>query len=323
MELWVILVLAIFLGLMLWELGLRLLQWTEEKISGEDEPSSDDLSSLQNLMQQLEHDKTQKIFFLLDDLEDYEIDEEFRDHCFDIDEENDFIRGITNLPIDVPITLIIHSDGGCIVSSDAIVRVIQERGNIRSLVPFKAYSAAALIAIACPTIVMGPFALLSPYDPQLEFKQRGIRDMSFSSRHLMQLPDETNETAMMHRLDAKIFHQENMEMTQQMLKGRYSEEVIAQVNEELCSGKHSHSKPFHRSDLVGLGLNIQSVGELPEGMDWVTLGNLLLTYLKGIKEDDSDSTPSTPSLSKIIKTTRQRKILTRKRSILRKKQITN
>ncbi len=64
--------------------------------------------------------------------------------------------------------LIIHSSGGSIVATEAIVSYLRDRfTNIRVIVPNLALSAAAMIACAADEIVMGKHSFLGPTDPQL------------------------------------------------------------------------------------------------------------------------------------------------------------
>ena len=62
--------------------------------------------------------------------------------------------------------LILHSPGGTLPATHAIVRALRGRyGHIRAFVPQRAMSAAAMLACAADQIIMGGFASLSPTNP--------------------------------------------------------------------------------------------------------------------------------------------------------------
>lgn len=66
--------------------------------------------------------------------------------------------------------LILHSPGGSLEAADQIVQYLRSKyENIRAIVPQNAMSAAAMIACACDSIVMGKHSAIGPIDPQITF----------------------------------------------------------------------------------------------------------------------------------------------------------
>lgn len=69
------------------------------------------------------------------------------------------------------IDLLLHSSGGQIDTPWPLVNLIREYcKEINVLVPWRAHSAATLIALGANVIEMGPLASLSPIDPQFQIK---------------------------------------------------------------------------------------------------------------------------------------------------------
>lgn len=69
------------------------------------------------------------------------------------------------------IDLLLHSSGGQIDTPWPLVNLIREYcKEISVLVPWKAHSAATLIALGANVIEMGPLSSLSPIDPQFQIK---------------------------------------------------------------------------------------------------------------------------------------------------------
>lgn len=69
------------------------------------------------------------------------------------------------------IDLLLHSSGGQIDTPWPLINLIREYcKEINILVPWKAHSAATLIALGANIIEMGPLASLSPIDPQFQIK---------------------------------------------------------------------------------------------------------------------------------------------------------
>jgi len=86
----------------------------------------------------------------------------------DIDDSEEVLRAIQMTDRDVPIDLVLHTPGGLVVASLQIARALkQHRGKVTVFVPHFAMSGGTLIALAADEIVMSPYAILGPVDPQL------------------------------------------------------------------------------------------------------------------------------------------------------------
>src|SRR5580698_9225314 len=85
---------------------------------------------------------------------------------------NGFMATIHGLDRGVGLDLILHTPGGSIASTEAIVRYLHSMfgNNIRAVIPQAAMSAGTMVACSCSEILMGKQSSLGPIDPQL----RGI-----------------------------------------------------------------------------------------------------------------------------------------------------
>lgn len=195
------------------------------------------------------------------------LDEKLRPHLFDINEDVRLMKRVSRLEPERELELVITSEGGGIAPSDAIVRMLEEREFTTAQVPYQAYSAATLISLACRRLKMGVYAMLSPFDPQLWFQLPHTKDKQFASAHWIEAAgrdygggmDGVSDQMKLAALDAEVYHRDNIATTRRVLGGRYSEPIVEEVVEELCSGKHPHSKPYHRRDLETLGLEVEDL----------------------------------------------------------------
>ena len=273
-----VLVLLLFLfGITIGKMYLN--QHQDDETSDLDDPLQ---KQILDLVDELEDQTKRKLLILGDSIKNKKkFDQKLRKLVVEIEDEEDFIIKMSQIPKETPITMVIHSHGGSISASDAIVRVIVARGNFTMVVPIKAYSAATMISLAGEKLIMGPYALVSPYDPQLDIEQPNIEEATtFSTRVMMDLWNPNQDISKLHQRDSQIYHQENLETTQMMLEDKYEPAIIKKVQDELCSGNASHSKPYHRSDLEVLGLEIDG------GMDSRYLW-LIILYRDYLNDLDS------------------------------------
>ena len=67
--------------------------------------------------------------------------------------------------------LIIHSPGGKVEATEAIVKYIRSKfRHIRAIIPHEAMSAATMLACAADEIIMGKQSYLGPIDPQFQLQ---------------------------------------------------------------------------------------------------------------------------------------------------------
>ena len=86
-----------------------------------------------------------------------------------IDNTEELLRKIRSVPPGVPIDFIIHCPGGVVLPAEQIALALKEhRGKATAIVPYYAMSGATLVCLAADEIVMEPFSVLGPLDPQID-----------------------------------------------------------------------------------------------------------------------------------------------------------
>ena len=86
----------------------------------------------------------------------------------DIEDCEEVLRAIRMTPPDKPLTLIIHTPGGLVLAAAQIALAMKgHKAKKTVIVPHYAMSGGTLIALAADEIIMDPYAVLGPVDPQL------------------------------------------------------------------------------------------------------------------------------------------------------------
>ena len=88
-------------------------------------------------------------------------------HIVDGD-KNAFMQAIYGMDKTKGLDLILHTPGGDIAAAESIVDYLHSifGNDIRAIIPQMAMSAGTMIALSCPTIIMGKESCLGPVDPQ-------------------------------------------------------------------------------------------------------------------------------------------------------------
>ena len=83
-------------------------------------------------------------------------------------DKNAFMQAIYQMDKTKGLDLILHTPGGDIAAAESIVDYLHLvfGDNIRAMIPQMAMSAGTMIALSCPTIIMGKESSLGPVDPQ-------------------------------------------------------------------------------------------------------------------------------------------------------------
>src|SRR6185436_7867534 len=86
----------------------------------------------------------------------------------DVNDSEDVLRAIQMTDLDVPLDIVLHTPGGLVLAALQIARAIRgHKGKVTVLVSHYAMSGGTLIALAADEIIMSPYAVLGPVDPQL------------------------------------------------------------------------------------------------------------------------------------------------------------
>ena len=79
-----------------------------------------------------------------------------------------FMTVVNKLDPNKGLDLLLHTPGGNVAATESIVSYLKQKfgDDIRAIIPQMAMSAGTMIALSCPTIIMGKESSLGPVDPQ-------------------------------------------------------------------------------------------------------------------------------------------------------------
>jgi hypothetical protein len=193
--------------------------------------------------------------------------------------------------------LFLYSRGGGIEVPWRMVTMLREHcKNLSVLIPYRAYSAATLIALGCDEIVMGPKAELGPIDPVREFRINdrpepiSVEDVMSFSRFIKEIAGLTDQSAIsdnIHVLTEKLspwaigsiyrIHTHIRIVAQKMLSSRtksIDEATINRITETLAGKVYSHGHAISRKEAKDIGLTVIQAGPKLETLLW----NLFKAY---------------------------------------------
>lgn len=170
---------------------------------------------------------------------------------------------------DHTIDIILHTHGGNIESSDAMIQTIlsfRKKGIVNIHIPIYAYSAGTLLALSGTNLFMNSLSVLSPTDPQIT-----VNGYTYSSEILAKILENKqknitiSETTYLQVLDTKKLHNDNIVTMRKLLSlNNVSSANIKKIINEFASGKIPHHKPFDVNKIKSLGINIS--GHVPENI---------------------------------------------------------
>jgi len=211
--------------------------------------------------------------------------------------------------------LFLHSFGGAGVVPWKLVNLIREFTNkFDVLVPYKAYSAATLIALGANKIVMHPMAELGPIDPKVgnEFnpinpqgEPIGINVEDVASyiafvKDFVEIHHEDELIQALNKLTEKVhplalgnvhrFYAQSRMMARKLLKlhmvSPKDEHIIEEIAETLTSKLFFHGHPINRKEAESLKLKI----EKPQ----TELANLMWALYQGYEKEMEMNIPFNP-----------------------------
>jgi ATP-dependent protease ClpP protease subunit len=201
---------------------------------------------------------------------------------------------IRDLPKSSRIDLFLYSRGGAIEVPWRMITMLREHCNHLSvLIPYRAHSAATLIALGCDEIVMGGKAELGPIDPSLNIsKDRGtavveqvqVEDVMSFVRFIKEVAGLTDQSAIadnVHILTEKLSpwtlgsiyrtHAHIRMVAQRMLSCRYErvdEQTMTRITETLAEKIYSHGHAICRDEAKDIGLPVTNPPPELESVLW-------------------------------------------------------
>ncbi len=177
----------------------------------------------------------------------------------DIHDSEEVLRAIHLTDPDVPIDLVLHTPGGLVLASLQIARAIMKhKAKVTTFVPHFAMSGGTLIALASDQIVMSPYAVLGPVDPQLgQFPAASILKV-VNKKPVEKVDDQTLILA--DQAEKAIFQVKNA--VKALLSKNLSQDKAEELAELLSTGKWTHDHPITFEDAKEMGLPVSD--QMPE-----------------------------------------------------------
>ena len=126
------------------------------------------IATRQRLIARIERDRKSRLILLVHRQETMSLLGFPLMRYIDIEDSEQILRAIHMTDPEVPLDLVLHTPGGLALASLQIAQaLIHHKGKVTVFVPHYAMSGGTLIALAADEIVMTPYAVLGPVDPQL------------------------------------------------------------------------------------------------------------------------------------------------------------
>jgi len=177
----------------------------------------------------------------------------------DIHDSEAVLRAIQMTDREMPIDLVLHTPGGLVLAALQIARAIKAHpGKVTVFVPHYAMSGGTLIALAADEIVMSPYAVLGPIDPQLGELPAASLVKVVEQKPVSEVDDRTLILADVGR---KAIDQVRR-AAEELLEGKMPPERVREVAAKLSQGTWTHDYPITAREARELGLNVST--DMPE-----------------------------------------------------------
>lgn len=164
-----------------------------------------------------------------------------------------------------PLHVILHTQGGATPPAlQMALAMARHPGKITVHVPYYAFSAGTLLALAANDIVLDPNAVLGPIDPQI-YVPNGCSDNTYSvaAANLQQLLQSKpaasiSDAVLMSAQSAAKWAELIPDFLRSLMlwKRQYSPDAIDRIVHQLATGKVPHSFPVTAEQAQQLGMNV-------------------------------------------------------------------
>lgn len=172
-----------------------------------------------------------------------------------IDDAEEVLRAIRMTDSACPIDMIVHTPGGLVLAAEQIAWALaQHPARVTVFVPHYAMSGGTLLALAADEIVMDPFAVLGPVDPQIGQHAAASIVAAVRRKGARQVSDETLILAdVAEKALGQVAHS-----VRQLLERKMPADQAARVAHLLTSGVWTHDHPLRVDDVRALGLPVST-----------------------------------------------------------------
>ncbi|WP_417497363.1 SDH family Clp fold serine proteinase [Maricaulis sp.] len=161
---------------------------------------------------------------------------------------------------DAPVDIILHTPGGLLHAAQQILHALKHhRGRKTAFIPYSAWSAGTMIALACDEIVLGSSAVIGPIDPQLGGLPAPLLAELLDDKSNDRINDQMLVIAKMAKQAVKEAKEFACDYVNPAHNG--GNESCALTNELIGSGRN-HQAPIMPQEAIAMGLNVSM--QMPE-----------------------------------------------------------
>jgi membrane-bound ClpP family serine protease len=183
-----------------------------------------------------------------------------RDHI-DGDTAEEFLSVMRRIKPTQPIDIILHTPGGWLTAAQQIASALKaHKGRKTVFVPYQAWSAGTLIALAADEIVMGPQAVLGPIDPQIG----GLPAVSLQKLVKEKSKDAVEDIFFILAEEAGKAIDETRKAACELINPVHHTGTECALTDGLSAGARSHGDPIMFEEAKREGLNVAQ--GVPEAM---------------------------------------------------------
>ena len=178
----------------------------------------------------------------------------------DIEDSEQVLRAVRTTPLDVPITMIIHTPGGLVLAAAQIAMALKAHPAKKTvIVPHYAMSGGTLIALAADEIIMDPYAVLGPLDPQLSDPKMGAVPAVSVLRVVREKGvDKVSDEILIKADIAEKAIKQLEELVVELVQDKLGREKAEQLAKTLVYGTWTHDYPLTVKKLQELGLPVKT-----------------------------------------------------------------
>ncbi len=176
----------------------------------------------------------------------------------DIEDSEAVIRAIRNTPPETPIALILHTPGGLVLAASQIAMALKKhKGKKIVIVPHYTISCETLNALTADDIIMNPYAVLGPLDPQLQTPKGVYPAPSLIKIAKLKGDKASDETLILADIAEKAL-KEMQETIIRLLSDKMPRERAVEIAKHLTEGYYTHDYPITVEHAKQLGLPVST-----------------------------------------------------------------
>jgi ClpP class serine protease len=173
----------------------------------------------------------------------------------DVNDSEQVLRAIQMTDPEVPLDIVLHTPGGLVLAALQIARAIRgHKAKVTVMVPHYAMSGGTLIALAADQIVMSPYAVLGPVDPQLGQYPGASLVKVADLKPMAKIDDQTLILADVSR--KAIVQVKNA--ARDLLLRHLPEDQADSLADKLSTGTWTHDYPISAEEAARLGLSVST-----------------------------------------------------------------